>query len=130
MNEKRKEIIKKCENIDKIKQDLNSIEKFDEIYSDFKIKNIGHNYPKIINDYEFSSIILNEEFNSSDEKYFNKYNNLTFYNIENRNFYFSRNNVKENSKINNANKLAKSYSDILKRKKIELEFHKSIENKI
>ena len=130
MNEKRKEIIKKCENIDKIKQDLNSIEKFDEIYSDFKIKNIGHNYPKIINDYEFSSIILNEEFNLSDEKYFNKYNNLTFYNIENRNFYFSRNNVKENSKINNANKLAKSYSDILKRKKIELEFHKSIENKI
>ena len=72
MNEKRKEIIKKCENIDKVKQDLNNIEKFDKIYSNFNIKNIEQNYPKIINDSEFSSIILNEGFNSSNEKYFNK----------------------------------------------------------
>ena len=128
MNEKRKEIIKKCENIDKAKQDLNNIEKFDKIYSNFNIKNIEHNYPKIINDSEFSSIILNEGFNSSNEKYFNKYNNLTFFNNVKNDFDLSKNNEKENSKINK-NKLAKNYIDILNRKKIEIELNKNIENK-
>ena len=128
MNEKRKEIIKKCENIDKVKQDLNNIEKFDKIYSNFNIKNIEQNYPKIINDSEFSSIILNEGFNSSNEKYFNKYNNLTFFNNVKNDFDLSKNNEKENSKINK-NKLAKNYIDILNRKKIEIELNKNIENK-
>ena len=112
MNEKRKEIIKKCENIDKVKQDLNSIEKFDKIYSNFNIKNIEQNYPKIINDSEFSSKILNEGFNSSNEKYFNKYNNLTFFNNVKNDFNLSKINEKENSIINK-NKLAKNYIDIL-----------------
>ena len=128
MNEKRKEIIKKCENIDKVKKDLNNIEKFDKIYSNFNIKNIEQNYPKIINDSEFSSIILNEGFNSSNEKYFNKYNNLTFFNNVKNDFDLSKNNEKENSKINK-NKLAKNYIDILNRKKIEIELNKNIENK-
>ena len=128
MNEKRKEIIKKCENIDKVKQDLNNIEKFDKIYSNFNIKNIDQHYPKIINDSEFSSIILNEGFNSSNEKCFNKYNNLTFFNNVKNDFDLSKNNEKENSKINK-NKLAKNYIDILNRKKIEIELNKNIENK-
>ena len=128
MNEKRKEIIKKCENIDKVKQDLNNIEKFDKIYSNFNIKNIEQNYPKIINDSEFSSIILNEGFNSSNEKCFNKYNNLTFFNNVKNDFNLSKNNEKENSIINK-NKLAKNYIDILNRKKIEIELNKNIENK-
>ena len=128
MNEKRKEIIKKCENIDKVKQDLNNIEKFDKIYSNFNIKNIEQNYPKIINDSEFSSIVLNEGLNSSNEKYFNKYNNLTIFNNVKNDFDLSKNNEKENSKINK-NKLAKNYIDILNRKKIEIELNKNIENK-
>lgn len=126
MNEKRKEIIKKCENIDKVKQDLNNIEKFDKIYSNFNIKNIEQNYPKIINDSEFSSIILNEGFNSSNEKCFNKYNNLTFFNNVKNDFDLSKNNEKENSKINK-NKLAKNFIDILNM--IEIELNKNIENK-
>ena len=78
MNEKRKEILKKCEIIDKVKLDLNNIEKFDEIYSSFKVKSIVNNYPKIINDSEPSSIILNKVYNPSDVVNINNDKNLFF----------------------------------------------------
>ena len=52
MNELEDEIIKKCESIDKAKQDIDNIEIFEEIYSDFKIRYMPENFPKIIRDSE------------------------------------------------------------------------------
>ena len=132
MNEKRKEILKKCEIIDKVKHDLNNIEKFDEIYSNFKVKSIVNNYPKIINDSEPSSIILNKVYNPSDVVNINNDKNLSFF-INGKNYLdFCKISDKNNSK-NIKEKISKSYIekniDLLTRKKIENELQKSIENK-
>lgn len=78
MNEIDKDILKKCENIDKVKKDLNNIDKFESIYSDFKIKKTFRNFPKIIRDSEPSSIVLNEE-NDNDEQNFFDDINLTYF---------------------------------------------------
>ena len=132
MNEKRKEILKKCEIIDKVKHDLNNIEKFDEIYSNFKVKSIVNNYPKIINDSEPSSIILNKVYNPSDVVNINNDKNLSFF-INGKNYLdFCKISDKNNSK-NIKEKISKSYIekniDLLTRKKIENQLQKSIENK-
>ena len=62
MNE---EIIKKCENIDKVKEDSSIIDKFEQIYSNFMVVRNSPNIPKIIKDEEPSSIL---KINDEDEK--------------------------------------------------------------
>jgi hypothetical protein len=57
MNE---EIIKKCEGIDKEKEDLSIIEKFDKIYSNFMVSNNSPKIPKIINDQELTKINIDQ----------------------------------------------------------------------
>ena len=59
MNE---EIIKKCEGIDKEKEDLSIIEKFDKIYSNFMVSNNSPKIPKIINDQELTKINIDQIF--------------------------------------------------------------------
>ena len=132
MNELEDDIIKKCENIDKAKQDLDNIERFEEIYSDFKIRYMPENFPKIIRDSEPSSIVLNEEHNILDDQNLFDDKNLTYFAIGNPRFDFSKISEKDFSKISNE-KMAKSYldtnKDILNRKKIENELLKSLEIK-
>lgn len=56
------EVIKKCENIDKAKEDLSLIEQFDKLYSNFMIGKKSPKIPKIIKDEEPSAILnANEE---------------------------------------------------------------------
>ena len=62
MNE---EVIKKCENIDKVKEDSSIIDKFEQIYSNFMVVRNSPNIPKIIKDEEPSSIL---KINDEDEK--------------------------------------------------------------
>ena len=131
MNEIDKDILKKCENIDKVKKDLNNIDKFESIYSDFKIKKTFRNFPKIIRDSEPSSIVLNEE-NDNDEQNFFDDINLTYFITGNPLFDSSKNSEKENSK-NDKSKIAKSYidinKDILSRKALENKIIINLENK-
>ena len=126
------DIIKKCENIDKAKQDLDNIQRFEEIYSDFKIRYMPENFPKIIRDSEPSSIILNEEHNILDDQNLFDENNLTYFARGHPLFDLSSNNEKDFSKISKE-KIAKSYFDtnidILNRKAIEMELLKSLEIK-
>ena len=66
MNE---EIIKKCEGIDKAKEELSLIEQFDQIYSNFMIAKRTPRIPKIIKDEELSPILnVNDEEILLDEK--------------------------------------------------------------
>ena len=59
MNE---EIIKKCENIDKVKEDSSIIDKFEQIYSNFMVAKNSPKIPKIIKDEEPSLILkINDE---------------------------------------------------------------------
>ena len=153
MDEAEEDIKKKCESIDKAKEDFNNIERFEEIYSNFKIQNMPQNYPKIIRDSEPSSIILNEEHDfNEDQNYYND-KNLTYFISENSLFALSKNIEIDNSKNNN-DKFAKSYIDlnkeilkyinlclvlefimiilirnILSKKALEMEIRKSLENK-
>ena len=132
MDETEEYIKKKCEIIDKAKEDFNNIERFEEIYSNFKIQNMPQNYPKIIRDSEPSSIVLNEEHDfNEDQNYYND-KNLTYFISENSLFVLSKNIERDNSKNNN-DKFAKSYIDlnkeILSKKALEMEIRKSLENK-
>ena len=132
MDETEEDIKKKCESIDKAKEDFNNIERFEEIYSNFKIQNMPQNYPKIIRDSEPSSIVLNEEHDfNEDQNYYND-KNLTYFISENSLFALSKNIEIDNSKNNN-DKFAKSYIDlnkeILSKKALEMEIRKSLENK-
>ena len=91
MDETEEDIKKKCEIIDKAKEDFNNIERFEEIYSNFKIQNMPQNYPKIIRDSEPSSIVLNEEHDfNEDQNYYND-KNLTYFISENSLFALSKN---------------------------------------
>ena len=66
MNE---EVIKKCEGIDKAKEELSLIEQFDQIYSNFMIAKRTPRIPKIIKDEELSPILnVNDEEILLDEK--------------------------------------------------------------
>ena len=132
MDETEEDIKKKCESIDKAKEDFNNIERFEEIYSNFKIQNMPQNHPKIIRDSEPSSIVLNEEHDfNEDQNYYND-KNLTYFISENSLFALSKNIEIDNSKNNN-DKFAKSYIDlnkeILSKKALEIEIRKSLENK-
>ena len=128
MNLTENEIIKKCESIDLVKQDLNNIKRFEEIYSNFKIQNIPQNYPKIIRDSEPSSIILNEDYFFFDEQNYNIEKNLTYFMSENSLFALSQ---KEDSKNNNIK--AKSFIELkqekLSKKALEEEIRKNLEYK-
>ena len=100
MNEKDEEIIKKFQNIDKAKEDIINIEKFEEIYSNFQIKNISPKIPKIIKDEEPSSIMMNDDNNFLDDNnFFDK--NLTHFIDGNQFLGLDKSNEKENSKDNN-----------------------------
>ena len=131
MDETEEDIKKKCESIDKAKEDFNNIERFEEIYSNFKIQNMP-NYPKIIRDSEPSSIILNEDHDFNEEENYYNDKNLTYFISENSFFALSNNYEKNYSKYNK-DKLAKSYIDtkkeILSKKALEMEIRKSLENK-
>lgn len=130
MNEAKKAIIKKCESIDLAKQDLNNIERFEEIYSGFKIQNIPQNFPKIIKDSEPSSIIFNADDYFDDQIFFAD-KNMTYFISENSFFTLSRNSQKDDSKSNN--KIAKSFIGFNKEKlienKLELKLRKTLEKK-
>ena len=55
------EVIKKCEDIDKGKEELSLIEQFDQIYSNFMIAKRTPRIPKIIKDEELSPILNNND---------------------------------------------------------------------
>ena len=68
MNE---EVIKKCENINKLKEDSSIIDNFEQIYSNFMVVKNSPKIPKIIKDEEPSSILkinYEDEKNLCDEK--------------------------------------------------------------
>ena len=65
MNE---EIIKKCEGIDKTKEDLSIIDKFEQIYSNFMMAKLSPKIPKIIKDEEPSGIVNANDDIFLDEK--------------------------------------------------------------
>ena len=112
MNE---EVIKKCEGIDKAKEELSLIEQFDQIYSNFMIAKRTPRIPKIIKDEELSPILnCNDEEILLDDKslYDDNYTNMILRkpslelnkkkeisNIENNNNE-NDNDTKENKLIN------------------------------
>ena len=130
MNEKDEEIIKKFQNIDKAKEDIINIEKFEEIYSNFQIKNISPKIPKIIKDEEPSSIMMNDDNNFLDDNnFFDK--NLTYFIDGNQFFGLDKSNEKENSKDNNKSSRThfESKKEALSQKRLQKKIQRNLENK-
>ena len=130
MNEKDEEIIKKFQNIDKAKEDIINIEKFEEIYSNFQIKNISPKIPKIIKDEEPSSIMMNDDNNFLDDNnFFDK--NLTYFIDGNQFLGLDKSNEKENSKDNNKSSRThfESKKEALSQKRLQKKIQRNLENK-
>ena len=113
MNE---EIIKKCEGIDKAKEELSLIEQFDQIYSNFMIAKRTPRIPKIIKDEELSPIlnvndeeILLDEKNLYDDNYANMILRKPSLELNKKNEMSGiENNNNENENDTKENKLIKS----------------------
>ena len=113
MNE---EIIKKCEGIDKAKEELSLIEQFDQIYSNFMIAKRTPRIPKIIKDEELSPIlnvndeeILLDEKNLYDDNYANMILRRPSLELNKKNEMSGiENNNNENENDTKENKLIKS----------------------
>ena len=127
MNE---EIIKKCEGIDKTKEDLSIIDKFEQIYSNFMITKLSPKIPKIIKDEEPSGIVNANDDIFLDEK------NLIDKNLEsllrkpsfelNKNVLDKEDAKKDKENNNNKNILMKNIIDSSK----ELITKRILQNKI
>ena len=111
MNE---EIIKKCEGIDKEKEDLSIIEKFDKIYSNFMVSNNSPKIPKIINDQELTKINIDQIF--LDEN--NCCNNNNLINIDNNKIQYPELNENNIIECNHNNKTINELDKELINKKI------------
>ena len=113
MNE---EVIKKCEGIDKAKEELSLIEQFDQIYSNFMIAKRTPRIPKIIKDEELSPIlnvndeeILLDEKNLYDDNYANMILRKPSLELNKKNEMSGiENNNNENENDTKENKLIKS----------------------
>ena len=129
------EIIKKCEGIDKTKEDSSIIEKFEQIYSNFMIGKRSPKIPKIIKDEEPQEVskyinnldIFLDEENLIDNNLENLIRKPSFDLNKNKGKEDSEKNLKEeNNKSNNKNKLIKSLIESSK----ELINKRIIENEI
>lgn len=112
MNE---EVIKKCEGIDKEKEELSLIEQFDQIYSNFMIAKRTPRIPKIIKDEELSPIlnindeeILLDEKNLYDDNYTNMILRKPLLELDKKNEKLDIENNDKNENDNKENKLIKS----------------------
>ena len=114
MNE---EVIKKCEGIDKSKEELSLIEQFDHIYSNFMIAKRTPRIPKIIKDEELFPILnFNDEEILLDDKnlYDENYTNMILrkpsleLNKKKETSNIENNNNDDNDNDNKENRLIKS----------------------
>ena len=128
------EIIKKCKGIDKAKEDLSIVEKFEQIYSHFMISKRSPRIPKIIKDEE--SLIIsnrnnNEEEISLDEKnlYNKKYADYLVRKPSKELNKINDNQVHEDSFENEDNKKNKIIKNLIQQSK-ELISKKILDNEI